>query len=102
MLTLIQQQFKNAASLCSPAQVHITTLTGSILASYPGHEARSIPEGPEMRIPPYYEHIAVVSMVSTLEGLHCIILKFAHTCIEGNAGNVGKASNQLHATRIFI
>ena len=34
-------------------------------------------------------------MVSTLEGLHCIILYFAHTCIEGttgNAVNVGKAT----------
>ena len=35
MLTLIQQ-WKNAASLCSPAQVHITTLTWSM------------PEGPEI------------------------------------------------------
>ena len=40
----------------------------------------------------------MVSTVSTLEGHHCIILYFAHTCIEGTTGsavNVGKA------TRIF-
>ena len=42
----------------------------------------------------------MVSTVSTLEGLglHCIILYFAHTCIEGTTGN---AVNVSKATRIF-
>ena len=34
----------------------------------------SIQEAPELRIPPYYGHTAVVSTVSTLEGLRCISL----------------------------
>ena len=35
------ERSENAASLCSPARVHIITLTGSI------------PEAPEVQIPPY-------------------------------------------------
>ena len=58
------ERSENAASLCSPARVHIITLTGSI------------PEAPEVQIPPYYGHTAVVPTVSALEGLHCIHSSF--------------------------
>ena len=54
------ERSENVASLCSPERIHITMPTGSI------------PEAPEIRIPPYYRHTAVAPMVSTLEGPHCI------------------------------
>ena len=53
------EKSENAALLSSPARVHITTPTGSI------------PEPPEIRIPPYYVHTAVVPTVSALKGFHC-------------------------------
>ena len=37
-------------------------------------------EPPEIRIPPYYRHTAVVQFVSNLEGLHALILDY--TCIQ--------------------
>ena len=55
---------ENVASLCSPAQVHITTSTGSI------------PGAPEIWTPPYYRHTAVVPMFSALERIHCTALPF--------------------------
>lgn len=56
------ERSQNAALLGSPARAHTTT------------PARSILEPPEIRIPPYYGHTAVVQFVSNLEGLHALIL----------------------------
>ena len=53
------ERSKNAASLCSPPQVHID----------------SIPETPEIWIPPYYWNTAVVPTVSKLEGFNCTDLE---------------------------
>ena len=39
------KKLENVASLCLPARAHITTPT------------RSVPEVPEIRVPPYYGHI---------------------------------------------
>lgn len=55
-----RKDLKNAASLCSPAWVHIIMPT------------KSMWEAPEMQIPPYFKHTAVVPTVSALEGLHCM------------------------------
>ena len=60
------QRSKNAASFCSPAREHITTPT------------RSIPEAPEIKIPPYYGHTVVVPMVFALEGFHCTAIDCCH------------------------
>ena len=59
----------------SPAQVHITTPTGSI------SEARYL----------HYRHTAVVPTESTLEGLHCIRFRFVglHQSFESSRTGLG-------------
>ena len=62
------ERFKNVASLCSPAQVHIG----------------SIPEAPEIWIPPHYWNTAVDLTLSNLEGFDCTDLEGFHcTDLEG-------------------
>ena len=57
------ERSQKVASLCSPAQVHITMPTWST------------PEAPEILILPYYRRSAVFPKVSSLEGLHCIYIE---------------------------
>ena len=65
---MAMERSKNAASSYSPAQVHIIMLTGSMQ------------EAPEIQIPSYYGHTAVVPTVSTLERhLQLFIVAFCVT-----------------------
>ena len=93
LLNLVWQQkglkMRPHAHQCT-AQLHITTPT------------RSIPEAPEIRIPPYYRQTAVMPMVSALEGFNCTTLKeqLQNKKIGGskvkNGSNISYHAEQLH------